>query len=775
MQINGLSSKIYVAFLIITVLPVTIAGLVSVFYSLKVLKDETLHHLDQEVANKADSMAQFVEQLRSDVLYLGNYTAMLDLTEAIANHSDAKMARSRLEHDFAAFALTYPHVYQVRFLDSQGIEVIRVERRERGVKVVPASELQNKSKRYYVHDTLKVKVGEIYISPMDLNVERGKVESPEKPVVRFGTPVADRLGIIQGMVVINLHAEFFLDQMQQIAMARGGTTYLFNLSGFYLVRRADSAEQPFEMKPISELSDVFPDTVLQKIMQGNHQTQAVGDWIIAYAPVSQPNVTPQWVVALAYPQRQLFATVFNLHIFYGLIALCILVALVAGYYMSRYLLQPLSLLRKETEEIAKGHFAQRVEIKGSDEIADLGKSLNSMAAQLEQLYQCLEQRSCQLEEEVAARTAALEHERQYLATLIENAEDGILSVNSEGYIELANEAAAIYFVLPKDRLIGRHIEECCPQWHCPTNQRLELKIAARSLVLNLTPVPAAGGSQGCLVVVRDVSEERQLLDDRRELDRQMFQMEKMATMGELAMGLAHEIGNPLAGMKTVVQVLLEEETLTAYQRKNLHRIHKEIDRLSAFLRTFHGFAAPQETHPVPCRLEEVLEDVLLWTRKEAKSKGINISYPQYGDNIPTLWADPQQLKQVLLNVVINATHTMQNGGQITIGMCTCIAETMLDNAHYVRFCVKDTGPGIPPEILPRIFDPFFTTRENGSGLGLAVVKKIVDQHGASIQVDSWLGLGTRFELTWPIASRHNQITKPNLPLCQKVCSVIGSR
>ncbi|MEN8221256.1 MAG: ATP-binding protein [Pseudomonadota bacterium] len=766
MQINGLSSKIYVAFLILTVLPVTIAGLVSVFYSLKVLKDETLLHLDQEVANKADSMAQFVEQLRSDVLYLGNYTAMLDLTEAMANHSDAKMARSRLEQDFAAFARTYPHVYQVRFLDSYGIEIIRVERGERGVKVVLASELQNKSMRYYVHDTFKVNVGEIYISPMDLNVERGKAESPEKPVVRFGTPVADRLGIIQGMVVINLHAEFFLDQLQQIAVARGGTTYLFNLSGFYLARSADSAGLPFEMKPISELSDVFPDTVLQKIMQGNHQTQAVGDWIIAYAPVSQPSVTPQWVVALAYPQRQLFATILNLHIFYGLMALCILVALVAGFYMSRYLLLPLSLLRKETEEIAKGHFAQRVEIKGSDEIADLGKSLNSMAAQLEQLYQCLEQRSCQLEEEVAARTAALEHERQYLAALIENAEDGILSVNSEGYIELANEAAAIYFVLPKDRLIGCHIEECCPQWYYPTNQRLELKIAARSLVLNLTPVPAAG----CLVMVRDVSEERQLLDDRRELDRQMFQMEKMATMGELAMGLAHEIGNPLAGMKTVVQVLLEEETLTAYQRKNMHRIHKEIDRLSAFLRTFHGFAAPQEMHPVPCRLEEVLEDVLLWTRKEAKSKGISISCPQSSDNIPTLWADPQQLKQVLLNVVINATHSMENGGQITIRMCICIAETMLDNAHYVRFCVKDTGPGIPPEILPRIFDPFFTTRENGSGLGLAVVKKIVDQHGASIQVDSWLGRGTRFEFTWPIVSR--RIHKPNLPLCQKVCSVI---
>ncbi len=787
-QFNGLSSKIYKVFLITAVLPVTVAGLVSVFYSLQVLKEETLHHLDQEVANKADSMARFIEQLRTDILYLGNNETVLSLMEAMANHSEKKIAltRSHLEYNFTIFARTYPQVYQIRFINTQGVEIVRIEKEAQKVKVVPVSELQNKSQRYYVQEALKRDVGEVYISPMDLNVEWGKVENPEKPVVRFATPVADRTGIIRGLVVINLHAEFFLRQIQQIALTRGGTTYLFNLSGFYLSHSAHSmgGKQPFEMKPISELSGLFPDWFLKRMMQGHHQTETVGHWIVAYAPVtphafSPPGVTPltEWVVALAYPQEHLFATLLNLYILYGLMALCILVALIAGYYMSRYLLRPLSLLRQETEEVAKGHFFHRVEIKGSDEIADLGKSLNSMAAQLEQMYQCLEQRSTQLEEEVAIRTAALEHERQNLAAIIENAADGILSVNSDGYIELANEAATLYFDRPKKRLIHHPIEECCSQWsklysRTQTHQRFELKIANRTLVFNVTSLVASGNPRGYLLIVRNVSEERKLVDDRRELDRQMFQMEKMATMGELAMGLAHEIGNPLAGMKTVVQVSLEEETLTTYLRKNLHRIHNEIDRLSAFLRTFHGFAAPQETHPVSCQLDEVLEDILLWTRKEAKSKGIHITYLQISDNIPKLWADPYQLKQVLLNVVINAIHVMQNGGHITIGMCTCLVD-QAENLAYVRFCVKDTGPGISSKILPHIFDPFFTTRKNGSGLGLAVVKKITDQHGATIQVDSQLGWGTRFEFTWPVASSTpHKLIKPDLPLCREVCSVI---
>jgi len=804
-QFRGLSSKIYVAFLITAVLPVTIAGIVSVFYSLETLKNETLYHLDQEVANKADSMARFIEQLRSDVLYLGNYSAMLDLMEAMASHSEAKMgiARSRLENDFAAFARTYPHVYQVRFLDIQGLEIVRVERRENSVKIVSASKLQNKSKRYYVHDALKLKVGEIYISQMDLNIEQGEVEYPEKPVVRFATPVSDQTGVIQGIMVINLHVEFFMDQIQQLAFARGNTTYLFNLSGFYIARCANSASQapPFEMKPITELSSVFPNAVLQNIMQGKRHTEMVDDWIIAYAPVTINTFLPEgvttktkpdrfgekviktlplteWVVALAYPQQQLFATTVNLLMLYGLIALCILVALIAGFYMSRYLLQPLSLLRKETEEVAKGHFSQRVEINSSDEIADLGDSFNSMAAQLEQMYQCLEQRQTQLKEEVAMRTAALEHERQNLATIIENVGDGILSLDPCGYIELANEAAALFLKQPKNQLMGSRIEESCPKWsqsYHHTHQQFELKMAHRTLLVNVTPESVMGESHSCLVLVRDVSEERQLADHRRELDRQMFQMEKMATMGELAMGLAHEIGNPLAGMKTVVQASLEEETLTAYLRKNLYRILNEVNRLSDFLQTFHGFAAPQETLPIPCRLGEVLEDVLLWTRKEAKSKGINIRW-QDSASIPELCADPYQLKQVLLNVMINAILMMQNGGNISIG--TCIAgncQSLIDEC-YVRFCIRDSGPGIAPNILPRIFDPFFTTRENGSGLGLAVVKKIIDQHNANIQVDSQPGQGTRFEFTWPVASKWhlthpNEITKPNLPLCQEHCQV----
>jgi signal transduction histidine kinase len=232
----------------------------------------------------------------------------------------------------------------------------------------------------------------------------------------------------------------------------------------------------------------------------------------------------------------------------------------------------------------------------------------------------------------------------------------------------------------------------------------------------------------------------------------MFQMEKMTALGELAMGLAHEIGNPLAGMKAVVQ-MLEEEPHAPLVREYLARVHAEIDRLSGFLRTFHGFAAPQETHPVACRLNDVLDDVLLWTRKEARARNVTIRDAACASEVPALYADPAQVQQVLLNLVINAVQAMPQGGAIEIGMCARDAD--LDAAvPRMRFCVRDNGPGIAPEVLPKIFDPFFTTRADGSGLGLAVVKKIALQHGADIEVHSEPGKGTRFELAWPVYADH---------------------
>lgn len=764
---RGLASRIHIAFLLAAGIPTSIAGLVGIFYSLDVLKSETLAHLNQEVISRTDGLGRFLDQLSSELLYLTSSTVLGELSGTPDDIFLMRRQRQRLEQDFALFARAYPYIYQIRYLDARGREVVRVDRRGGSTYVVPEFELQDKSDRYYVHETLRQKPGEIYISPLDLNIEVGKAEYPEKPVIRLGTPIADSTGAVQGLLIINLHAEILLDQVQQLAEARGGIAYLVNAYGFYLSRSVQGTSPPnIEMKALEELADIYPRPMLAKILAGSHGTEELSDWIIAFSPVRIKSMSPstpkpmEWAIVLAFPKKQLFAAIFNLYLLYSTLAVGLAVTALAGSLLSRHLLRPLFLLGKETEAIARGDFASRVEIKGSDEIAELGERFNDMATQLQQSYAALERQKQGLEVEVKARTAALDRERQNLLTVIQSTADGILSLSDAGMIELANIAAVDLLHPPSGILVGEPISRYWPGWEDhvrsrpkdqPAPSRADLRLHGRTMALNIAPVTRDDICQGYILVVRDVSEERRLQDERRELDRQIFQTEKMTTMGELAMGLAHEIGNPLAGMKTVVQALLDEEGDDEHRRTYLQRIEGEIDRLSVFLRTFHGFAAPQETTPVSCRLEDVLEDVLLWTRREAATQGITIEYKHCAGPVPLLWADPNQLKQLLLNLVINAIHATTRGGRIVIGMCGASPDKPDAPAPRMYFCVEDTGVGIPPDVLPQIFAPFFTTRISGSGLGLAVVKKIALQHGAEIRVDSKPGCGTRFELAWPMA------------------------
>lgn len=764
-RFGGLARKFHVAFLVTAIIPAMVAGVVGIYYSLDALKRETLQHLNQEVTGRARSMAHFFDQLTSELLYLSRSGTLYDLINRPGAQSSS--LRRQLETDFAAFAKTYPYIYQLRFIDADGREVVRLDRRAERLQFVPDTELQQKRDRYYFQESISIEPGQVYVSPLDLNVEHGQVETPQRPVIRFATPVVDRHGNKRGVVIINLHAAYLLDQIEHLAGGRSGISYLFDRSGFFLSRSSDEMQRrapDFMMESVETLTGHLPRELLTKILQGGQGTEVVGEWIAAFAPITPGSTladrggdVQSWAVGLIYPRARLLEAVFNLYLLYGVLALSLVASAAAGFILSRHLLRPLEDLSQETEALARGDFSQRINIRGDDEIADLGKRFNVMADNLARSYQALEGRRGELEREVGARTADLERERARLAAVIDNTADGIVAVDPEGRVELANQAAARMLDSEQSALVGTRLVDLWPERPPQPSsgagaERFDLAVGDRLLSVNVAPMLDSGQTCRYILVLRDVSEERRLQDHRRELDRQMFQMEKMTTLGEIAMGLAHEIGNPLAGMKTVAQLLLDED-VSDEQRHYLRRLLGEIDRLSAFLRTFHGFAAPQEMHPVACDIAHALDDVLLWTRKQAQTHRVDIVYAPCAGDVPQLWADPGQLKQVLLNLVINAIHAMPAGGRIEIGMCAGCGVSGDDSTgrRRMRFCVRDNGPGIPESVVPRIFDPFFTTRADGSGLGLAVVKKIVNQHGADIRVDTAPGRGTVFELDWPVA------------------------
>lgn len=748
----GIRKRLYLSFLAAAVVPTLVAGTIGIYYSLATLRQQTLHHLHREVDTTARDITLYFDQVGSVLRYLANSSATHELIQGMASGEAARRdAAALLQRDWLNLAASYPHLKQVRFLDHTGHERVRVDNRMGELRVVDESLLQDKSSRYYFSQTMALASGRFYVSRLDLNEEYGHVEQPASPVIRLSTPVSDNAGRAAGMLIVNLDAQVMLRDLERMVEQRPAQAFLFDPDGHFLERGAEQASVALT-RPLGDFARLHGADTLARILEGSGGTLQSRGWILAFSRVSLlPEISDRqrdWRIVLAYPEKEMFLAVFNLYLLYAVLAMALAVTAWGGYALSRRLLGPLEALASETEAITRGDYSRRIPVRGDDEIADLGHKFNRMVERLEHLMQSLAQHRDQLEATVQQRTAELEHQRGRLLAIIEHTAEAIVVTNDEGSVLLANVAAHAMLELSAGGAMT-HDAAIAAVWPMITTEsrlwrevRVDVLRAERVLAVSATrlrnPLPRP---EDLILVMRDVSEERHLQDERRELDRQLFQMEKLATLGELVMGLAHEIGNPLAGMKAVVQAM-RFEPVPADIEASLARLESEIDRLSTFLRSFHGFAAPQAIRIGPAIFSKALDDVLFWVRKEAQCKCIELQVT-IAESLPLLAADPAQLKQALLNILVNAIAAMPDGGTLHIS-----AQQADDGMMRIR--IEDSGSGIPPALLKRVFEPFFTTRERGTGLGLAIVAKIIEHHGGRIQLNSELGRGTVVDLFWPI-------------------------
>ncbi|MBT8764076.1 HAMP domain-containing protein [Desulfohalobiaceae bacterium Ax17] len=223
----------------------------------------------------------------------------------------------------------------------------------------------------------------------------------------------------------------------------------------------------------------------------------------------------------------------------------------------------------------------------------------------------------------------------------------------------------------------------------------------------------------------------------------MCQTEKMATVGNLAAGVAHEINNPLGGIILCFKNLTETDMDEKTKKEHIEVINSGLIKIQNTVRELLDFARKTPITIVPSSINSLLEESLNLADALLSKKGINIK-KELSQDIPLLPVDPNKIQQVFLNIIINAAHAMGDRG-------TLFLSSKVEDEMCV-ISITDTGPGMDPEILARIFDPFFTTKKpgKGTGLGLAVSKAIVEQHGGSIEVISKKGAGAKFIVKLPI-------------------------
>ena len=261
-------------------------------------------------------------------------------------------------------------------------------------------------------------------------------------------------------------------------------------------------------------------------------------------------------------------------------------------------------------------------------------------------------------------------------------------------------------------------------------------------------------------LIRDVSERKKLEDRGRDLSQQLGQAEKLAALGQTVSGVAHELNNPLATILTWAE-RLAARPVDADTKRGLETILGESERAAKIVRNLLTFARKPNTTRTQVDLNAVVRDTLSLRAYEQRISNVT-SVTALASGLPQLFADPHQVKQVLLNLVINAEQAML----ATNGRGTLVARTWYDNAaDTVMLEINDDGPGVADELRTRIFDPFFTTKAvgKGTGLGLTVAYAIVQEHGGQISVASAPGAGASFFISFPAAAGARRVPVPAAP------------
>ena len=240
--------------------------------------------------------------------------------------------------------------------------------------------------------------------------------------------------------------------------------------------------------------------------------------------------------------------------------------------------------------------------------------------------------------------------------------------------------------------------------------------------------------------------ERKVEQRTAELTRmqaQLIQSEKMVAIGKLAAGVAHEINNPLTGVLTNSSLMLEDMPDDHPWREDIQTIVSETLRCRKIVKGLLDFARQTKPQRTLLDMNQVVEDVLALVRNQTTFRNVRV-VNELHPNLPTVLADADQMRQVVLNVVLNAAEAMSQGGELRVSSTT-------DSPHRaVEVRISDTGPGIPDEVRSRVFEPFFTTKKTGTGLGLAVAYGIMERHHGELRIDTARGQGTTFTIRLPI-------------------------
>jgi PAS domain S-box len=538
-------------------------------------------------------------------------------------------------------------------------------------------------------------------------VVTGLVENPRgEHVITAAVPVFYKDRVFRGVLVAELSSHYVSSILRSTGMPRGGFGFITDGEGKVI---ASTDEEDWG-------KDVSGEPVVQRLLGGDSGS-------VREMFREQPSVMTyqtmrfNWSLTIGVPEQTAFEPVKTLsttltYSYLGLYALILFLILVGR----RQLLLPILRLTHFARKYRVGEESRMVPaplIRQKDEIGDLARTLADMAMRIERNH-------------------------RFLQDIIEGIPYALMTTDGEGRVTRVNEKWTDLFGYSFAQVEGKRIAELPDlPFTVPHAEEKEVTWKDKNGTTRILRVINSPFLNGTLTIAQDISQ-------LKMWEAHVAQSEKLALIGQITTGIAHELKNPLAVLASSSELLKEEIRLnpnSEWVPTWIDDIDEEVRRMTQVVNEFLSFARTKREQPTDIELDRLFERVLNLTRIKLNELGIHV-HKEYDHPLPAVRGRPNKLVQVFLNLLLNSMDAMKQGGTIVV--------RMIAQEKEVHVEIQDEGTGVPEEYLEWLFNPFFSTKENGLGLGLTIARDIMHEHGGELELDTKRERGTVVRCKFPL-------------------------
>lgn len=764
-------------------------------------QEETINATLFQAAKGKIFFQNYLSGNNTELLNVANSKSVKELAKALIAGENTRLSEPKhaVENLFNQFSKAKRIYSQLRYIDSSGFERVRVNFDGNAFKIIRGKQLQNKKHRYYFQQSINLQPGEVYLSQLDLNIEQGKIEIPFNPTLRYATPVhvdGKKAGIIAFNLMINTRT--FFRKLLSGSVDSRKPAIIVNKDGFYL-HHIDETKEWGMMAGLNRehynLNQDYPEAA-EQILSGKEGAMRVssGNTVI-YAPIffrPDNNKSTFWVFikpikSLEYPvdaatwideatraintglaisniagkqannivsdlgvtaRRKLTISIF-------LLFFVLLVFSFFSLVSKNRIFVPLKKLLDLTKKISEGDFSRKVETTSEDEIAELEASFNKMIYDLQ-------------------KTTV---SRDYVDNILRSMTDTLIVLTPDATIKTINQATLSILGYEEKELIGKpfsvilaeeeplfkgsSLEELIKKGFIHNIEKTYCTKDGRKLPVLFSGSVMCddnGNIQGIICVAVDITERKRMEEEKQRMQIKMVTYSKLASLGELSTGVAHEINQPLTYISSLIQTLkidIKEHSIDETElEEDLKFASGQIEKIISTIEHLRTFGRQYDMQMEKVDLVSIQENTLLLLGERIRLRNIRL-IRNIEEKLPMVWGNANQLEQVFINLFQNAIDALQNkkkNAEIRLDI------SKLAKREAVQIKFSDNGPGMEKSIREKIFEPFFTTKEvgKGTGLGLSITYGIIKEHKGEITCDSQINKGTTFTILLPLENRTKQ-------------------